>query len=358
MLALDPEHLGREALDAHQSEPREDLDPRPSDVDLPPLDGELGGARIGVMVVVELLPADKDPPRHEVRGGVRGLEVAVAGVVAHPVDDPGREERDPRHLDGPDGEPDWPEEEEVDGEQDDDARVAAVGIDAALEPVVGGAVAVAVHHLLRMGEPIDLHPFEEDLGQPQDHRAVGVLLGLGVRVVHAVDRGPPLGVHPGGEPEPEAEHVGESGMDVDGPVRRVPVQVHGHRDDGEVGEEEGRDRLLPEGKTENSVKSENRVQHGVTTLRVARDTRGRRTARGLRRSRANCTFDGGRLTNARRPASGWIGVHRGLLELRDDPERRLPPFHALDVVECVPKPRRAALDGGPREVRRQHHVVE
>ena len=254
-----------------------------------------------MVVVVKLLAPDEDPPRHEVRGGVRGLEVPVAGVVAHPVDDPGREERDPGHLDGPDGEPEGPEEEEVDGEQDDDAGVAAVGVDASLEPVVGGAVAVALHHLLGMGEPIDLHPFEEDLGQPQDDRAVGVLLGLRVRVVHPVDRGPPLGVHPGGEPQPEAERVAEGGVDVDGPVRRVPVQVHGHRNDGEVREDEGRDRLLPEGEAEDAVKSENRVQHGATTLRAARDARGRGTARGLRRSRADCTFDGGRLTNARVP---------------------------------------------------------
>ena len=54
-------------------------------------------------------------------------------------------------------------------------------------------------------------------------------------------------------------------MEVDGPVRRVPVQVHGDGDDGQVGENEGGDRLLPDGQTEDSVKPKNRIQHGFTT---------------------------------------------------------------------------------------------
>ena len=129
-------------------------------------------------------------------------------------------------------------------------------------------MAVPGQHLLGMGKPVDLDTLEQDLAQSQHDRTVRILGGLRMRVVLAVNRGPPLRAHPGGEPEPETEDVGEPGVQIDGAMRRVTVQVDGDGDDGRVTEEEGGDRLLPDVETENSVKPKNRIQHGFTTLSI------------------------------------------------------------------------------------------
>ena len=68
------------------------------------------------------------------------------------------------------------------------------------------------------------------------HRGgVGILGGVGVRVVFAVDRHPLADAYARGEPQhhPEGD-VGRS-PESDGPVGDTPVEVHGGADVGEGG---------------------------------------------------------------------------------------------------------------------------
>ena len=82
----------------------------------------------------------------------------------------------------------------------------------ALDPVVGGAVAVLLE---RRGVPgfhaIELGAFEQHLPDAVDLRAVGVFGGFAAGVVLAMDRHPFPGHHPGGEPQPETEKVAGEG---------------------------------------------------------------------------------------------------------------------------------------------------
>src|ERR1700712_4381330 len=71
--------------------------------DLVRLDRQLGRRRVRVVVVVQLFAADDDAPRHDVARRVDRFEIAVAPPVADAIDDAGGGDRDPQHLDGPDG---------------------------------------------------------------------------------------------------------------------------------------------------------------------------------------------------------------------------------------------------------------
>ena len=58
------------------------------------------------MIIVQLFTADQYAPRQNIATGVIGLKVAVAPEVADAVDNTRGENRDPHHLDGPDGDAD------------------------------------------------------------------------------------------------------------------------------------------------------------------------------------------------------------------------------------------------------------
>ncbi len=110
-LALDPVGDRRDTLYLGQTQEAEDLDPGPTQVELPCLHRELGRVGIGVMVVVQLFAADQDAPGHQVGGGVAALEVAIADGMAQAVDHAGGPERNPHHLDRPDGDADSAEQQ-------------------------------------------------------------------------------------------------------------------------------------------------------------------------------------------------------------------------------------------------------
>src|SRR5690349_2962952 len=93
-----------------------------------------------------------------------------------------------------------------------------------LDPVVGRAVAVALQGLLVEG----FRHVEEDAG-PQ-HTVDAVNLGamrvvgrLALCVVLAVNGGPFLRDHPGGEPEPEAEEMRDHRMKLQRAMRLAAV---------------------------------------------------------------------------------------------------------------------------------------
>src|SRR3954466_8550097 len=81
----------------------ERADVSPTDVELEPLRLELRALGIGVVVVVKLLAAKPDRDGRDVPALVLDLEVPIAEGVADAVDDASGPERDPDHLDAPDG---------------------------------------------------------------------------------------------------------------------------------------------------------------------------------------------------------------------------------------------------------------
>ena len=209
--------------------------PQPADVELPGLHGELGGVGIGVVVVVQFLAADQDAPGHHVLGGVRRLEVAVAGVVAHAVDHAGGEDGNPQHLRGPDDEAHAAEQRQIDGAHEADAEVRVRYEDVALPPVVRRPAPVLRQRLRRAAGAVVLGAAPEDLAQAVDLRAVGIVLRLGGGVVAAMHGRPLLGDHASGQPQPSAEEEGEARVQIQRPVRRVAMQVDRHRHDGHMG---------------------------------------------------------------------------------------------------------------------------
>ncbi len=56
-----------------------------------------------MVIVVQFFPADDNSPRHDVRTCVVDLEIAVAEVVSDTVDDARGKDRNPQHLNCPDG---------------------------------------------------------------------------------------------------------------------------------------------------------------------------------------------------------------------------------------------------------------
>ena len=84
----------------------------------------------------------------------------------------------------------------------------------------------------------------EDLVDALDLRAVGVLCGLALGVVLAMDGRPLLGDHAGGQPQPEAEEMRHHWVQIDRAMRLTAMQVYGDRGDCDVGKPE-RDEHIP-----------------------------------------------------------------------------------------------------------------
>ena len=139
-----------------------------------------------------------------------------------------------------------PKSGDVQEEQHHDALLVVRRVDRALEPVVRRAVAVALHGLgvvrfLHVQE----HAAEEHAPDAVELRAVRVLRRLALGVVLAVDRGPLLGDHARGEPQPEAEEVAHDRVQVERPVRLAAVQVERHARDRDLDEHEQGEECRP-----------------------------------------------------------------------------------------------------------------
>src|SRR6187402_1126258 len=161
----------------------------PTDIELPLAQGELGRAREGVVVVVQFFAANPEAPGRDVRRRVRALEIAVAPPVANAIDEAGGPERDPDHLDRPDGQANDAKQRNVDDRHEGRAPVRVLAEQLALEPVVRRAAAVLLHvGLVVAGLTVEGDTVEEDLLDAEHLRAVRIFLGLDLRVVLAVDR--------------------------------------------------------------------------------------------------------------------------------------------------------------------------
>ncbi|MDT4824996.1 hypothetical protein FQZ97_582640 [compost metagenome] len=253
---------GRHALHLGQAEDTEQLDPGPAHVELPLLHRELGGVRVGVMVVVQLFAADEDAPGHQVGGGVAAFEVAVADSMAQAIDNAGGPDGNPGHLHGPDGDAGSAEQRQVDQRHQHHAADGVAAVDVALHPVIRAVLAIdAQGFLVFRLDLVELGALAQDGPQALDHRAVGVVDGFALGVVLAVDGGPLAGVHGGGHPQPEAEEMLERRMELQRTVRRITVQIDGDADDGDMGQHQGDRHQLPQRQVKESV-----VPHGWCCL--------------------------------------------------------------------------------------------
>ena len=211
-----------------QTQPAQQADQHPAAIEFEPALRELRRAGKRMVVVVQLLAAHDQPPRHQVGRGVGRLEIAVAAPVAEAVDDTGGPERDPRHLQRPDRDADHAEQAKADQRQQGRPRGRPARVEMAFDPVVGRADAVGRQVArIRGCLLVKIHAAPQDRTDAVHLRAVRVLGGLAFRVMLAVHGDPLPGHHARRQPAPETEDMRDGRMEIDAAVRLAAVQVQG-----------------------------------------------------------------------------------------------------------------------------------
>jgi len=164
----------------------------------------------------------------------------ITEEVPHAVDHAGGPERNPGDLRQPDEDARHDaQREEVEPEQQENTAGRKARVEIALHPVVRGPMAIALHGFLVVRLlHIQEHAQPEHAVDAIDLRAVRVFRALALRVVLAMDGSPLLGVHPGGEPEPEAEEVRHDGVQLQGAVRLAAMQIDRDGRDRDMGQRE------------------------------------------------------------------------------------------------------------------------
>ena len=232
--------------DRCQAEVLQDANVEPADVEFVPLRRELRGCAVRVVIVMELLAADDDAPRHDVLRRVLASEIAIAPIVTNAVDDAGSGYGDPHHLDRPNRHADRSEEHEIDGEHEAHALPRVARIDIALNPIVRCAVAVFLERLeVFRFFAIQLGALEQDRADSARLRAVGILVRFNLGVVLAMDGDPFLRHHAGRQPKPKTEEMGDDGMEIETPMRLTPMQEDSHRRDRDMRQNQRYDDITP-----------------------------------------------------------------------------------------------------------------
>ena len=253
---------GRCLFDGGQTQGLQGADVEPTNVELVRLDRQLGRCGVGVVVVVQLFAADQDAPRRDVGAGVMRLKVAVAPIVSSAVDDASRRDRDPGHLHSPDGQAQETKQTDVDDQHQGHALPGKAGVQVALDPVVGCAVAIALEGVQVFGFfAVQLCAREQHGFDAVHMGAMGVFGLLALGMVFAVNGRPLLGHLAGGQPQPETEKVRGNGVQVQSAVRLVTVQVNRDAGDGDVGQGQGDQHHLPPRQIEQAVTHP--VDHGI-----------------------------------------------------------------------------------------------
>jgi hypothetical protein len=130
-----------------------------------------------------------------------------------------------------------------------------LGVQVALEPVVGRALAITLDRCGFGGfGDVEKHAAPQHPVDAVHLRAVRVFRGLALGVVLAMHRHPLARAHAGGQPEPEAEEVARDGMQLERMVRLAAVQEDRHRDDGHVRERQRGSDVAPPREVEQAGK--------------------------------------------------------------------------------------------------------
>ena len=121
--------------------------------------------------------------------------------MADTVDDARREERNPRHLHGPDRQADETEQREIDDHHGRDAGDGVRRVYVTLHPVVGRALAESFERFgIFRFQLVQIGALPHHLSDAEHDRAVRIVGRFAARVVLAVNSGPLLGLHAGGQP--------------------------------------------------------------------------------------------------------------------------------------------------------------
>ena len=179
-----------------------------------------------MVVVVQFLAEDPDPPGIEIVAVVARPEGSVAERVSETVDDVPHE-RHPEHHARPDDESgDEPEQEQVEDEHEPDSQTAALRVDVALDPVVRGPFPVLLEQrVVFRSFPVEEEAAEGDVRETLERGRVRIALAVGVGVVLPMDRNPLLRHDPGREPAPETHRVLDHRVEDHSAVRGRAVQV-------------------------------------------------------------------------------------------------------------------------------------
>ena len=240
--------LGRYLLHRGPAHFLHQADVQPANVEFKRLDRELGRRGVGVVVVVQLFPANQDAPGREIGAGVLRLEVAVAPVVAHAVDHPGCPERNPDHLHRPHGSACSAEQGQIQNQHQAHTLPAKAAVHVALHPVIGGAMAKFLEGFGVFGlSTVQLGAAPHHGIQPTGLRAVWVVRRFALGVVLAVNGHPFLGLHARAHPEPETEEMRRNGVQLQRPVGLCTVQEDRHGSDGDVRRDQRVQHDLPPG---------------------------------------------------------------------------------------------------------------
>ena len=199
-----------------------------------------------MVVVMQLFTGNQDAPGADIGAGVRRLKVAVTPVVAGAIDDAGRHDRCPGHLQRPDRQTGSTKQRQVDDQHQAHALPGEARVEIAFDPVLGRAVAIAGHGFQVLGlGPVQLGALQQHGLDTVHMRTVRVIRLLALGVVLAVDGGPFLGHLAGAQPQPETEKMRCNQMQIQCPVCLMPMQKHGDADHGDMGHSQGSQHNLP-----------------------------------------------------------------------------------------------------------------
>ena len=195
---------------------------------------------------MQFLATNDDAPRNQIGAGIGGFKVAVTPVVTDAIDHARSPDRDPRHLHRPHRQAQATKQRHVQRQHDDDAPARMAGVDVALHPVVGGAMAKTLHSFGVVGlGAVQLRTFPKHFFDAKNLWAVRIAFLLAFGVVFAVYRCPLLGEHAGAHPQPQAEKMRYRRVQLQRTVRLTAVQVQRHTHNGDVCERQCHQQHLP-----------------------------------------------------------------------------------------------------------------
>ena len=155
--------------------------------------------------------------------------------MANAIDDAGGSHRNPDHLHSPHSQTGSAEQCQVDDHHHAHSLPAVAGVEIALNPVAGRAMAKLGHGFLVFAFcTIEFCALPENFFDAVRLWAVRVFDGFALGVVFAVDRHPLFGHLAGTEPEPEAEEMRRQRVQIHRTMRLMAVQIDGHTGDGDV----------------------------------------------------------------------------------------------------------------------------
>lgn len=190
-----------------------------------PLVRHPGGCRIGVVIVMQLFPADQNAPRNDIRACICRVEVAVPAKMADAVDHATRPERNPDHLDGIYRDADDTKQRNVDHAQQAYAEARVLRIEVPLDPVVRRAVSeFAQRFFILCFGTVKFSTAEQNLPDAVRLRAMRILSGLALRVMLAVYCRPVTCHHTRRQPQPEAETMADGRMQLERAMRLTAVK--------------------------------------------------------------------------------------------------------------------------------------